>query len=265
MLEAFIKIAPLMPELLGKKKIAVWATDQEKYIYFKDYANFNTGMDVGIMLPKEDSAIIAMRDQKSIERIVPKEVFGRELRSFVVPVEGGTIGITFDFEDTRQVTEAIQILNSSQQEIYSASTDMAEHATSIAEWMNSIEHSAKEAIENKKDIEKVVVTIREIVDTLGLLSLNSMIEAARAGEHGKTFTVVANEVKKLAVEGKVKVEEINHVLANITNMLQFIYSEIEKVNEKIRILAESSIDIAKSNEQIATSVQSLDSMADNLR
>jgi len=265
MLEAFKKLSPILPDLLGTKKLAIWATDHEKYILFNDYAGFNIGLDVRAMIPQGDTAFIAMSEKRAIERVVPKEVFGRELRSFVVPVEGGTVGITYDFEDTRHVVDAIQTLNSSQQEIYSASSEMAEYAIKTAEWMNTVENSAKQAIEQKADIEKVVVTIKEIVETLGLLSLNSMIEAARAGEHGRTFMVVADEVKKLAVEGKNNVEEITNVLNNISTMLQTIYGEITKINESFKELTNSSVEIAKSTEQIATSVQSLDQMAEKLR
>jgi|GEM_PF-6107536 len=265
MLEAFKKLAPILPELMGTSKIAVWATDLEKYIIFNDYAGFDTGMEVGAKIPQGDSAFIAMKENRPLERIVPKEVFGRELRSFVVPVEGGTIGITFDFEDTRQVTDAIQLLSASQEQIYSSSSGMAEHASEIARLMDNVEGSAKQAIEQKGNIEKVVLTIKEIVDTLGLLSLNSMIEAARAGEHGRTFAVVANEVKQLAVEGKTNVEEISAVLKNITKMLESIYAEIASMNNKMHELRETSSEIASATEHIATSVQSLDSMADKLR
>jgi len=219
-------------------------------------------MEVGAKIPQGDSAFIAMKENRPLERIVPKEVFGRELRSFVVPVEGGTIGITFDFEDTRQVTDAIQLLSASQEQIYSSG--MAEHASEIARLMDNVEGSAKQAIEQKGNIEKVVLTIKEIVDTLGLLSLNSMIEAARAGEHGRTFAVVANEVKQLAVEGKTNVEEISAVLKNITKMLESIYAEIASMNNKMHELRETSSEIASATEHI-TSVQSLDSMADKLR
>jgi len=260
-----MKLAPLLPDLLGTSRIAVWATDEEKYIYFQDYAGFDTGMEVGTKMPEGDSAFIAMKENRAIERVVPKEVFGRELRSFVVPVDGGTLGITFDYDDTRQVTEAIQQINASEQEILSSSSSMAEYAADLSDWMNGIEQTAKEAIEQKGNIEKVVVTIREIVDTLGLLSLNSMIEAARAGEHGRTFMVVANEVKKLAVDGKENVEQITDVLKHITSMLETIYHEIEKINKKMEELSVTSKHIAASTEEIASSIQSLDHMAEKLR
>jgi methyl-accepting chemotaxis protein len=79
--------------------------------------------------------------------------------------------------------------------------------------------------ENSQKIGGIVDIIDEISDQTNLLALNAAIEAAGAGEAGKRFSIVANEVKRLAertvdATGQIKnlIEEIQKA-TNATIML----------------------------------------------
>lgn len=66
-----------------------------------------------------------------------------------------------------------------------------------------------------QEIETILETVASIAKQTNLLALNASIEAARAGEHGRGFTVVAEEVKKLAEESTAAVEEVNQYIRAI--------------------------------------------------
>lgn len=101
---------------------------------------------------------------------------------------------------------------------------------------NVIEKTVQNSYETNKTIALLLDKTKNIADTLevisaiseqtNLLALNATIEAARAGEAGRGFTVVAEEIRKLA-------ERSNEENQNIRKMVNDIF--IESGNSKIAI------------------------------
>ncbi|HEX2780400.1 MAG TPA: methyl-accepting chemotaxis protein [Gemmatimonadaceae bacterium] len=75
----------------------------------------------------------------------------------------------------------------------------------------SIEESSgamRETTAMMRDILEKIGIMDEIASETNVLSLNALIEAARAGEHGRGFSVVATEVRELAMRSQQAAEGI---------------------------------------------------------
>ncbi|UHA74952.1 methyl-accepting chemotaxis protein [Paenibacillus sp. 481] len=83
-------------------------------------------------------------------------------------------------------------------------------------------------------IGSISVTVREIADQTHLLALNASIEAARAGEQGAGFAVIASQVRKLAEQSALAVDDINerivHMQAQVEQAVQLITSQVKSVS-----------------------------------
>ena len=115
-----------------------------------------------------------------------------------------------------------------------------------------------------KEIENILQFIASISAQTNLLALNAAIEAARAGETGKGFSVVADEIRKLAEQTSNSVTKIDGIVKDVQMGVQTAVSEMKKdeavvKNQDSALLStiESFKEITKTVEGIATSIKNI--------
>jgi methyl-accepting chemotaxis protein len=188
--------------------------------------------------------------------------------------EDSTINISNSMNETRQNAEEVaQIIG----EARNAIEVIAERASNGSVMSSDISHRAikmkEDAVDSKKDAEAMYASAKEkmtlaiesasevskinelleaildITDQTNLLALNASIEAARAGESGRGFSIVAQEIKKLAESSSLMVEDIRSVTIRIEDVvnslvddskdiLTFIDSKVFKDYEKLSDLGQ---------------------------
>jgi methyl-accepting chemotaxis protein len=92
----------------------------------------------------------------------------------------------------------------------------------------------------------VVGLIREIAAQTNLLALNATIEAARAGEAGRGFSVVAAEVKSLAVQTAKATEDIAEHILGVQNSTSSAVATIKRIASRMHEIDACTSSVATS-------------------
>ena len=106
---------------------------------------------------------------------------------------------------------------------------------------SQVKEDIKVLEKKSSEIRKFVAIIADIAEQTNLLSLNASIEAARAGEAGRGFSVVAEEIRKLADGSQQAASEINKLVEiiekqtyetvdNAVNAEKIVEEQAETVN-----------------------------------
>ncbi|MCB1166593.1 MAG: FIST C-terminal domain-containing protein [Leptospiraceae bacterium] len=97
---------------------------------------------------------------------------------------------------------------------------------------------------NVAHIESILRALGDIADRTNLLALNASIEAARAGEHGRGFSVVAEEVGKLADKTQVSLNETKDTISGVIAGVKRISESMENSNHVLNQIVTGSTDLA---------------------
>lgn len=123
--------------------------------------------------------------------------------------------------------------------------------------------------DNMKEIERILKTMSLIADQTNLLSLNASIEAAKAGDAGRGFSVVANEVKKLANQSKDSTKDIKNIIMNILKKTkrtkEVAHEANEVVSEQLEIVKKTDDSFREINESMGNLMERVKEVSDSIK
>ncbi|MGM0522939.1 MAG: heme NO-binding domain-containing protein [Bacillota bacterium] len=182
--------------------------------------------------------------------------------------EQGVSRLESNISSITAITEAEltsrDLLTEQMKKIKSAFDNLNQTKQALVKSLHVFEGVRNESVtlkEKGKEIEKITAVVSSIAEQTNLLALNASIEAARAGEMGKGFSVVAEEVRKLATESNDAAEAIQ---INLGSFLADLDVMVNDLTDQFQAIGNETETMNKAISETETSYQSVDTIAEKM-
>ncbi|MCE4050705.1 MULTISPECIES: methyl-accepting chemotaxis protein [Bacillaceae] len=267
LLEAFIKVAPYLNNLV-QDDITIGIYDTEKLLMNVPGKSFSLNVTPGDPLAEGDIITEAVRRNEAKAAMVPKELFGFPLIARAIPLHDengrviGGVGLGTSLEKANQLYEMAESFSAIVEETAASIEEISTSVSQLSEQVTEVSSQISQVSNSAEEIGNISTVVKGISDQSNLLGLNAAIEAARAGDSGKGFSVVANEIRKLATNSKDNVGQINDITKTIQNLIKDLGNAFNNINKLTDTQAGSIQEFSATMQEMSKTAQELAELAE---
>ncbi len=267
-LEAFIQLTPILPQLM-RHKVGMVVADCEKWLAANSIPEIADQVVVGEQVKAGTAVAKAMREKQRIVTQVDKAIYGVSYVAISLPIleNGevvGAVALHESLEEQENLRNMAVDLNASVSEMTASLSGIYQQAEELAGRGNNLKTAVNEAHEQVTQTDDVINFIKSVAAQTNMLGLNAAIEAARVGEQGRGFSVVAEEVRKLAVNSAESAEQITKILLKIRDSIAQMHEEITKISTVNMEQAAVIKELSENSRVLSDISHSVEKMAEDL-
>lgn len=153
----------------------------------------------------------------------------------------------------QDIAQTIELLENANHNVVQKMEQSTLQTSTSMTMLNDINQQLSQSSSNLDQLQGIVQSIDAIASQINLLSLNASIEAARAGEAGRGFTVVAEEVGKLAFDSKNEAMKIAPFAQSFKSEYDEVSSHLNRVVLLFEEFVKNAAEVMAATQEISAS------------
>ncbi len=144
----------------------------------------------------------------------------RNVEALAAKIGEQTDAIGRSSASVEQILRSVDLVATHADGVSTAQKALAVEGTAGQARLDEVSRAVESIVRYSESLGAATLVISDIADRTSLLAMNAAIEAAHAGTAGKGFSVVADEIRKLAAKSTVQAKDIASDLGKVSEAIE---------------------------------------------